>query len=82
MNIIVITVILCLLAGCGGMQPVEGVPEMQIRYERTATVVVQPDGSRLVTVSQGEMVLVIILMPPLAAKSSPVTMPIIDKVEK
>lgn len=84
MNLILLSIFTCLLAGCavGGMQPVEGVPEMQIRYDRNATVVVQPDGSRLVTVGQGGIVLVILLLPPLPAKPVPVTMPTIDKVEK
>ncbi len=82
MNLVLISIFTCLLVGCGGMVPVEGVPEMQIRYERTATVVVQPDGSRLVTVSQGEMVVVIILLPPLPAKPVPVTFPTVDTVEK
>jgi hypothetical protein len=85
MKYIPLLVIGCLLAGCGGMNPVEGAPEVMVQDDINASVSVQPDGKRLVTISAGKTVRAIIMLPPLppAKVDAPVTtVPTVERDER
>ena len=82
MNQILLLLSVCLLAGCGEMKPIHGAPEVIVHEDCPATVAVQPDGSRLITIRTGEVVRVIILLPPAKSAGQATTAPAVEKVEK
>ncbi len=52
------------LCSCGEMVAVKDSPELLMREELTSTVVIQLDGSRLITIRRGYDVYCIVLLPP------------------
>jgi hypothetical protein len=71
MKFIMILLAACLLVGCGEMKSVEGSPEVLVNNSNSSTTLtVQSDGQRLITIRHGEVVHVIILLPPATTKAS------------
>lgn len=56
---------LLIVAGCNEMKPVVGASEVLVNENLKSTVHLQEDGTRLVTIQQGENVTVIIRLPPI-----------------
>lgn len=62
MRLALLVVIGMLLAGCNTMKPVDGVPEVILNDDFGYVVSTQQDGRRLITISQGERVVSVILL--------------------
>lgn len=60
-----IACMLLIVAGCNEMKPVSGASEVLVNENLKSTVHLQDDGSRLVTIQQGDNITVIIRLPPL-----------------